>query len=392
MTTILIILCLVLTVSLIIVTVAQLRGRQSVARMTQQNQQMLRTLIKRRDELEAALSSMVESVMAVDTDRRVISLNDAAAHLLNVRAEDAIGQRINDVVKSDPLRRVLEEAVVATQPVQADVEISVGAEGEPPRLFQAQGAVLRDSEGRRVGSVLVLHDVTRLRRLEVVRRDFVANASHEIKTPVTAIKAAAETLIQSDGDDPEAQNHFLQVILRQANRLQAIVEDLLSLARIEQDTEHSRVALEVGVVREVMNAAVETVTALANSRGTRIETDCPPELRISMNPPLLEQALVNLLENAIKYSPENSVVKLTADEQAGEVVLSIIDKGVGISAEHLPRIFERFYRTDKARSRAAGGTGLGLSIVKHIAIAHGGRVSVESAVGKGSTFRVHLPK
>lgn len=377
--------------------------RQSQMRLRQleaEHAQALRGAIEHHAKLEASLASMVEGVLAVDASENLVSINEAAARLLHIRADLAPGSGIDAVIPSIPLRNLLREALQSEQPLQADIEILPGADGgeHDARMFLAQAAPLRDTQFRRIGAVVVIHDVTRLRRLEVVRRDFVSNASHEIKTPVTAIKAAAETLLDSAPpaepgttaeDDPH--RYFLNVILRQANRLQAIIEDLLSLARIEQDTEHERVTLELAPLVDVMRAAVETCQAMANERQTRIEVVCPTTLRARINAPLLEQALINLLENAIKYSPTHATVRATTESVNSEVVLTVQDRGVGISSEHLPRIFERFYRTDRARSRELGGTGLGLSIVKHIALSHGGRVSVDSTLGVGSIFRIHLP-
>lgn len=355
-------------------------------------------LSTRRDELEAALRSMVDPVFAVDLRGRLTIMNDAAAQLLNTQSRRAVGRAVQEVIPSQALCRFILATLAEDQPIESDLELELApvSSGNPRsesemRLFQAQGAVLRDSAGKRIGSLLVLHDVTRLRRLEVVRQDFVANASHEIKTPVTAIKAAAETLLDAEGADPADTRHLLSIVIRQSDRLQAIVEDLLSLARVEKSVEQDRVAVEPGKILEVLKAAVETCAAGAKSRRTEIAVDCPPELSANIHAPLLEQAVVNLLDNAIKYSSEGSRVTLSAERRGPEVAIHVADNGVGIAPEHLPRIFERFYRTDKARSRALGGTGLGLSIVKHIVLAHGGRVTVDSTVGSGSTFHIHLP-
>ena len=388
---------------LLIACVALLvRVRQSMARASSQQDALMRALVARSNKLEATLSSMVEGVLAVDMEQRLISLNEAAGKLLNIRPERAAGRHIDEVIASPPLRDLVCRTLESEQPIQADIELSAargqGEGAEPsPRMFQAQGAVLHDTDGRRVGTLVVLHDVTRLRRLEVVRRDFVSNASHEIKTPVAAIKAAAETLLDTGGD-PEAVQQFLPVIARQADRLQNIVEDLLALARIEQDTEHSRIRREVRSITKLLASAAENCATRATHRGSRIVIDCADDLEAAVNETLLEQAVINLLDNAIKYSPPGATVYASGSSGGagspggrGEVVIAVRDEGPGIAAEHLPRVFERFYRTDKARGRDLGGTGLGLAIVKHIAIAHGGRVTVSSALGEGSTFRIHIP-
>jgi two-component system phosphate regulon sensor histidine kinase PhoR len=368
----------------------------SLRRARRERDRAVEQLSSRRDELEGALRAMVDPVFAVDVDSRLTIMNDAAARLLNTQARRAIGHRVEEVIASQALCRFIAAMLAEEHPIESDMELQLAPAGDAgappePRLFQVQGAVLRDSAGRRIGSLLVLHDVTRLRRLEVVRQDFVANASHEIKTPVTAIKAAAETLLDADTQDPEDTRHLLGIVIRQSDRLQAIVEDLLSLARIEKSVDQDRVAVEPGRVIEVLKAAVETSAAGAAQRRTTVQIDCPPDLTANINAPLLEQAVVNLVDNAIKYSPEGSTVVVRAHRVGPEMAIHVQDNGLGIAAEHLPRIFERFYRTDKARSRALGGTGLGLSIVKHIVLAHGGRITVDSTVGQGSTFNLFIP-
>ncbi|MFA9480163.1 sensor histidine kinase [Phycisphaerales bacterium AB-hyl4] len=230
----------------------------------------------------------------------------------------------------------------------------------------------------------------RLNKLEAMRSDFVANVSHEVKTPVSAIKAAVET-IQADPAMPrEDAERFTKIIARQADRLSAIVDDLLSLARIEQHAGEIYAELQSEPVVSVIEAACETCQAHAQEKKITLNHSCDPALKAPINAPLLEQATVNLIVNAIKYSSEGTTVEVCARPRGREVLIEVTDEGRGIEPEHLPRLFERFYRTDKARSRALGGTGLGLSIVKHVAEAHGGRVSVESEVGRGSMFCIHL--
>lgn len=347
-----------------------------------------------RSELDQVLRGMLEGVLAVDQAQRLISMNPAAAHLLELDPATAMGRRVQEVVRNDALRAIINESMGDGRAVTRDLALKLhdGRRGEEERFLKVQTAALHDALETRIGTMIVLHDVTRLRRLEVVRRDFVANVSHEIKTPVTAIKAAVEMLLDMDSfERAQSGQQFMEVIARQADRLHAIVEDLLSLARIEQDEEHQTIVLERCSMTDVLHAAVETCRVQANHKQIAIESSCPAGLRISINRLLIEQAVVNLIDNAIKYSNENTTVKLTCHREGQEVLLQVADQGYGISQEHLPRIFERFYRTDKARSRSMGGTGLGLAIVKHIAQAHGGRISVDSTVGVGSVFRIHLP-
>jgi two-component system phosphate regulon sensor histidine kinase PhoR len=241
------------------------------------------------------------------------------------------------------------------------------------------------------GAVVVLHDVTELRRLENVRREFVANVSHELRTPVTTIKGFIETLRDGTLDDREQAEYFLEIIARHADRLHAIIEDLLSLSRLEQGAEATELPRTETVLADVLQAAVQDCAAKAMARQVTVTVACDPALRARINAPLLEQAIVNLLDNAINYSKDNSRVWLEANQAGSELTIHVRDQGIGIPQQHLPRLFERFYRVDKARSRERGGTGLGLAIVKHITLAHDGRVSVTSAVGQGSAFSLHLP-
>ena len=238
---------------------------------------------------------------------------------------------------------------------------------------------------------MVLNDVTRIRRLENIRRDFVANVSHELKTPITAIQGFVETLLEGAMDDADQRKRFLTIIGSQTERLNAIFEDLLMLARVEQESERSEITLAPGPVRGVLEAALATCQIKASEKNIRFELNCDAALRAMINPSLLEQAVINLIDNAIKYSAEDQTVHVEAERGPDEIVLLVRDHGCGISREHLPRIFERFYRVDKARSRRLGGTGLGLAIVKHITQSHGGRATVESTPGQGSTFAIHLP-
>ena len=252
--------------------------------------------------------------------------------------------------------------------------------------------MLHDASGRQMGAVVVLNDVTRIRRLENFRRDFVANVSHELRTPITAIKGFVETLLDGAMREPESAEKFLGIIARQADRLNAIINDLLLLSKLEQQGEQGTVTTESAAIRGVLDAAIELCAFKADRKNIPIQVRCEGTLRAKVNVPLLEQALVNLVDNAVKYSePGKPVTVEAALRNGGSLVIQVRDEGRGIEQEHLPRIFERFYRVDKGRSRDMGGTGLGLSIVKHIAQAHGGSVAVQSEPGKGSLFTITLP-
>jgi len=294
---------------------------------------------------------------------------------------------IQEVVRNTELQQIIRRALDSHEPVEGEIAIR----SEPRVFLQAHGTVLRDGTGECIGALVVLNDITRLRTLENMRKEFVANVSHELKTPITSIKASVETLLDGAMENREMARRFLDIVVRHADRLNAIVDDLLSLSRIEQEAENRQIELDALDVEPVLQAAVQSCLVTADERGINIQVSCANDLKARMNAPLIEQAVVNLIDNATKYSDPGGVVHVVAEQKGTEVRIDVRDTGCGIAPEHLQRVFERFYRVDKARSRNAGGTGLGLSIVKHIVQAHGGRVTVESALGKGSTFSLFLP-
>ena len=258
------------------------------------------------------------------------------------------------------------------------------------KIFKAHGTSLRDSQGISLGTLVVLHDITQLRQLENTRRDFVANVSHELKTPITSIKGFVETLLAGALKEPENAENFLKIIAKQTDRLNEIIDDLLTLSRIEQDAERRQIFLNGQKIKGVLQSAIQVCEAKAAGKKIALELNCPEDLRAQINPPLLEQALVNLVDNAVKFSEPGRVVQVEAQREGPQVIIRVRDQGPGIPPEHLPRIFERFYRVDAGRSRKIGGSGLGLAIVKHIALAHGGRVTVASSPGKETVFSLQV--
>ncbi len=357
-------------------------------RMAQQINEKMQRITEQGQEQQAVLASMVEAVLAIDLDERIISMNHAAADLLDISPEQAIGRRIQEVIRNAQVHRFVSKTLESSVTVEGDITLT-REEGE--KYLQAHGTVWRDENGESLGAIVVIHDVTRLKKLENIRRDFVANVSHELKTPITSIKGFVETLRDGGVTDPGEQEHFLGIIARQADRLHLIIEDLLRLSRIEQDGDRGQIELASHKVREVLEMAVADCSGRASERSVQVIMNCPRELTARINGPLVEQAVVNLLDNAIKYSEVSKAIALDAYNDQGMLTIQVKDQGCGIPAEHLPRIFERFYRVDKARSRKQGGTGLGLAIVKHIAQAHKGSVSVQSQMGKGSVFTIKLP-
>lgn len=358
-------------------------------RMAAELDERIQARARQNNEMEAVLSSMSEGVIAVDPEERILRINQAAARLLAVTPAQATGRRVLEVARKAELQRFVARVLASHEMEEEDLCLH-GPDGE--RCLQMRGAPLRDLGGREIGALMVFSDVTRLRRLESVRRDFVANVSHELKTPITAIKGSVETLLGGGAlDEPAAAERFLAIVARQASRLEAIVDDLLALSRIEQDAGAATIPLVPAPVWPVLHAAQQVCQPAADEKQLEIRLFCSSELRGRINAPLLEQAVVNLLTNAVKYSPNGGKVVVDAAQLGDQLMIKVQDWGVGIAAEHLPRVFERFYRVDPARTRKLGGTGLGLAIVKHIAQAHGGQVVVYSTPGEGSVFTLILP-
>ncbi|MBN1591448.1 MAG: HAMP domain-containing protein [Pirellulales bacterium] len=360
---------------------------ETMNRMAEQLDERIQTVLRQQNEREAMLSSMEEGVLAIDNEGTILSLNKACATLLGEEPAKLQGREIFEVIRKADLLKFIESALASASPVEGEIQIR----GNQDRWVSAHGTVLQDSQRGKIGVLIVLHDVTRLRHLEEVRRDFVANVSHELRTPITSIKGFAETLVDGAFEDEENAHRFLQIMLRQVNRLDAIIADLLMLSRIERGAEEQRIELAPESIRETLQAAIEMCEKKAIDKAVRIELFCPEDLTGEINAALLEQAVVNLLDNAVKYSNSDAVIEVHAASEQSELVIHVKDQGCGIDARHLARLFERFYRVDKARSRELGGTGLGLAIVRHIALAHRGSVSVESTVGVGSTFCLRLP-
>ncbi len=359
----------------------------SMNEMARQLSSRIATIQEQRNTLESVLEGMAEGVVAVDTDKRVLLLNRAAAGMLGVDRAGAQGRGILELLRNVSLQAFVVRTLGAVEPIGE--EITAGEKGA--LLIRARGVRLDDGAGGRIGALIVLNDITQLHRLERVRRDFVANVSHELKTPVTSIAGFVETLLDGALDDRATSERFLEIIRRQAERLNAIVTDLLSLARLEQETGSERSVFEDSCLCSLLTEAIEATRDRAGKKGIFLELECPDDRAFPAQTLLLSQAVVNLIDNAVTYSEPGSRVQVRGAVSAEAVSIQVRDRGIGIPREHLPRLFERFYRVDKSRSRRLGGTGLGLAIVKHIAQVHGGTVSVESEPGKGSTFTITIP-
>jgi len=345
-------------------------------------------ITEQRSELETILSAMREGVLAIDSEERIIMFNQAAGSLLGIDISLAKGLTIQEMIRNADIQRFLSGVLTGKGPAEREI-VLLGPEN---KFLQLSATLLRDSEGEKIGALAVLNDITRLRQLENIRREFVANVSHELKTPITSIKGYVETLQEGAIDDKGNARKFLEIIFKQADLLHALVDDLLSLSKIEQEAEREEVHLAEEPVMPVIEAAIAAYETRARERRIQVTLHCTDDVVVMANAQLLEQAVGNLLDNAIKYSEPGGTVEIEVTKNKHEVTITVGDCGSGIAPEHLPRLFERFYRVDKGRSRELGGTGLGLAIVKHIIQAHGGDAIVESTPGKGSAFTLHLPR
>ncbi len=355
--------------------------------MATQLEDRIETVIRQRNEYEAVLSSMSEGVIAINNEEYILNINQSGRNMFKLNPSDIKGKSIQEILRNRDFHQFVSSAVSDEQPKEGDFVIHQNT----PRIVSTRSAPLYAPGGDRIGSLLVFNDVTRIRHLENVRKDFVANISHEIKTPLTAIQGFIETLSQNPDLNREETRRCIEIIERHVIRLNSIVDDLLSLARIEQEDGNKEFRLQQTPIKDVIEAALPIVQPNAKDKGITFSIACEESVSARIDASLLELALVNLMDNAVKYSPEKSKIDIIAGEKDRNIYIKIRDNGPGIPKEHLPRIFERFYRVDEARSRKLGGTGLGLAIVKHIVKVHNGTVVVESALGKGSTFTINLP-
>jgi len=336
-----------------------------------------------RTRLHAILSSMVEGVLVLDRDSRILLLNSAIEEMFHLQEAAAAGRPLIEVFRHRPLHQLVQKALESGTEQSAELVMPMPQE----RVFSVQASVAQKES---VAAVLVFHDVTNLKRLERVRKDFVANVSHELRTPLTSIKGYIEALIDGAKDDPEKFGEFLKIIQKHTDQLNILLYDLLQLSTIESGQYQWRhVAVSVS---EMIEKAVHLLRPTAEKKRQTISIDCQADIgTVNGDADKLTQVLINLIDNAIKYTPEGGEISIQARPVENTVKFAVADTGIGIPPREIPRIFERFYRVDRARSRAMGGTGLGLSIVKHIVEAHGGTVSVESEMGEGSRFVVSLP-
>ncbi|MEZ5987742.1 MAG: ATP-binding protein [Planctomycetota bacterium] len=355
--------------------------------MSEELEQRMETISTDRNKLVAILSSMVEGVVAIDQDERVLHLNQVAAEMLDVPDGNQEGRPIWELTRVREACAILSRAIRDRQDLSQELTLS-SMDGDRSLVLRA--CPIHDSSRDVVGAVLVLHDVTEESRFEVVRRDFVANVSHELKTPLTAIRGYVETMVDDAEMDGETRARFLDRIRSQVLRLGTLVTDLLTLSRLDSRDDH--VDFHRMDLRQTVTESVHGLRGKAETKGLSMSVDIgDAPLWLVGDPEAMRQLIDNLVGNAINYTPSGGWVRLRLSADEEEARLQVSDNGVGISPKDRERVFERFFRVDKARSRELGGTGLGLAIVKNVALAHGGSVSVDSELGRGTTFTVRLP-
>ncbi len=351
----------------------------SLNRMAEDLEQAVTTLATERDRFAAVLEGLADAVLALDAEQRVILVNRAALTLLDL-TEPPLGRTLLETIRAPVLQDLVAQAQGGT-PSATEFDL--------PTAQARRVLASANPQPATGGSVVVLHDVTELRRLETIRRDFVTNVSHELRTPVSVIRANAETLLLSPLGDAAETREFLEALLRQADRLARIVADLLELAQIE--TDQYQLHLEPVLIAPAVQRALEVVDQDRQAKRLSLDVAVAPDLSAQADANALDQIILNLLDNAVKYTPAAGHLSIRGVAQTGRVRIEVGDDGPGIAPHHRDRIFERFYRVDAGRSRGQGGTGLGLAIVKHLALAMHGEVGVAAAAPRGSIFWVTLP-
>jgi two-component system, OmpR family, phosphate regulon sensor histidine kinase PhoR len=334
--------------------------------------------------LEAILNGMSEAVFAMDNSLKLHLVNPKARKLFSLWTQEINTMTLLEATRSTELVEIAKKAINGGVPLDTELTFHKGAE----QYFHVYASPLTNSNNYRAGAVLVLQEVTRLVKLERVRKDFVANVSHELRTPIQVIKGFSETLLDLVSDKKNI--HFIEIIQKNAGTMENLTNDLLILADLEDNTVNNRYFEELKIA-PLIKEAVSSLETQADKKHIEIIVDCKEDLTAKLYGSFIIQALINLIENGIKYSPSKSKIWVSAFTENDELLFEVKDKGMGIPPEHHERIFERFYRVDKARDRLAGGTGLGLSIVRHIALLHKGKAEMESRVGEGSTFRIRIP-
>jgi two-component system phosphate regulon sensor histidine kinase PhoR len=353
-------------------------------KMAQDIENKIKEIRAQNQKLAAIFNSMIEGVIIIDKAGRIVSINQAVEKIFGVVKGDAAGKIFLEVIRNNDIAEVISAILKKGEPVSAELTLIYPVR----RIFEVNATPIFDNDTIG-GCLLVIHDITEIRRLETMRRDFVANVSHELKTPLTSIKGFVETLLEGALDDKENNRNFLKIIQNHAERLNSLVEDLLSLSYLEsKETILNKESLNLRLQLEEVISGFKSQLKKMN---VAIKNDLPAGISINADKNRIEQVFTNLIDNAIKFNKEKGSIRVYSREANGKIEVFVEDSGIGIPEKDIPRVFERFYRVDKARSRELGGTGLGLSIVKHIIELHNGSVGVESVEGLGSKFWFTLP-
>ncbi len=344
-----------------------------------------------RNRLAAIFAGMVEGVIDVDQKQKILHINEAASILLGVNSLESTGKPVWEEVRNNEIIQALDEAMKARSIVKTQIALTYpNAGNNKGSVIDIYAASLSDDSDNPIGAVVVLHDISELKSLERIRTDFVANASHELKTPITAIRGLSESVIDDEDIDQETVLHFMKRIHSQSIRLSQLVRDLLTLSRLEDDHESER--FTIFNMNELVKSSVKSIESAVAEKKQKLNIDISEKkIDVYGDRDNLSQLVDNLIDNAIKYTPEKGEISIKLGVENENLLLQVSDTGIGVSPQFQQRIFERFYRVDKARSKSLGGTGLGLSIVNNIAEKHGGIVNIESQPGKGSTFSYYMP-
>ncbi len=361
---------------------------ESINQMARSSARRVTDVTADRNRLSTVFTCMVEGVIDVDMDQNVLHINEAAAKLLQVNEKESIGKPLWQEVRNREILNALDQAISTQSVIKAQMRLNRESDQLVVDIYAAS---LSNDDGEPIGAVLVLHDITELKNLERIRTDFVANASHELKTPITAIRGLTETILEDDKVDRQTMVQFIGRVHAQSLRLSQLVGDLMTISRLESS--HNQEDFTRINFADLARQAVRAGQVVAEDKGQDLDAELPEkEVMVMGDRQNLSQLLDNLIDNAIKYTTDSGTITVRVFQEDGFAVLQVSDTGIGISPQFQQRVFERFYRVDKARSQSLGGTGLGLSIVKNIAEKHGGSVSVKSQLGMGSTFTIRLPQ
>lgn len=355
--------------------------------MSYRLRETIEELYDRNAKLEAVLKSIVNGVIAFDTNEKILLINDSAMKILNIEKNNIIGKHILDVVRNSKLHDVFESLINTKDYSAKNLELNIL--NKYLKIYTSP--IIHPISQENLGFVVIINDITEIRKLERMRSEFVANVSHELRTPLTSIRGFVETLREGAVDNPKARDKFLEIIDFESERLTRLINDILTLSEIENLKEG--LPLENVALDNEINDILYIMEKAANDKNITLIKDLNCSgLAIKANKDRLRQMIINLVDNGIKYTPEGGYVKVSTIELYNEIIINVEDSGIGIAKENIPRLFERFYRVDKSRSRKLGGTGLGLAIVKHIVESMKGDISVESEIGKGTKFTIKLYK